>query len=552
MQAVGLAACAVFTASCFGDGDFTLGKRLYEQGIGADGQPIAIIAQGDVAASGVQLNCAGCHRPSGFGSSEGGNYVPPITGPLLYQPRQLDRNRLFKELFQESQPPQFWAQVRRPRMRPAYTDKSLIRVIREGIDPSGRSLDALMPRYVLSDDDAAHLVAYLKGLSVRPDPGVDRQIIHLGTVVSDDVDPAAREAMLATMRAFFQWMNTDTAGDMRHPNFSPNYRSDFLSAYRTWKLHVWTLHGPPESWTAQLDAAYRAQPVFAVVSGLVRGPWTPVATFCNQRRLPCVFPNTELPDPHGEGGYSLYFSRGLELEAEALVAFLGKQNAPPGAVVQLAHCGPYGAAPAAALALELRRNSAESRLSTHRFADPSGLAALLDALAVTPPDVLVIWPGPLEDAAVQALNQSRPAVARIVLPSGALASAATGLDSTVAERTLLTYPYGLPSVIHPRAFRVRSWLGSRGLAISHPTLQFQTYYALTLLQYGLGHLLDDFFRDYLVEIIEHEAENALNPGVYPKLALGPAQRFASKGAFVVCLDPQAKGGIRAVSDWIVP
>ena len=65
-------------------------------------------------------------------------------------------------------------------------------------------------------------------------------------------------------------------------------------------------------------------------------------------------------------------------------------------------------------------------------------------------------------------------------------------------------------------------------------------------------MLDDFFRDYLVEIIEHEAENALNPGVYPKLALGPAQRFASKGAFVVCLDPQAKGGIRAVSDWIVP
>jgi hypothetical protein len=55
-----------------------------------------------------------------------------------------------------------------------------------------------------------------------------------------------------------------------------------------------------------------------------------------------------------------------------------------------------------------------------------------------------------------------------------------------------------------------------------------------------------------VESFEHEAENALNPGVYPRLALGPGQRFASKGCYVVRLADGSPGGIEAVGGWIVP
>lgn len=80
----------------------------------------------------------------------------------------------------------------------------------------------------------------------------------------------------------------------------------------------------------------------------------------------------------------------------------------------------------------------------------------------------------------------------------------------------------------------------------------QTYYAMSLVEFGLMHLLTDFYRDYFLELVEHEAENELNPGTHPELALGPGQRVASKGAFVAVPARGTRPGYAVVSDWIVP
>src|SRR6185369_9443479 len=124
-----------------------LGKQLYWHGVTSSGVPLRATTGGDISVTGSQFSCVTCHRPSGFGSSEGGKYVPPITGPILFSPRQLDRNRIFKKLFEEAQPPGFTADVRKPRMRPAYTDQTLIDALRHGVDPAARKLDPLMPRF---------------------------------------------------------------------------------------------------------------------------------------------------------------------------------------------------------------------------------------------------------------------------------------------------------------------------------------------------------------------------------------------------------------------
>lgn len=134
-------AIALLAAGPAPAGDAALGARLYHEGIGADGQPVQGIVQGDVRVSGAAFACVSCHRPSGFGSSEGGRFVPSITGPLLFAPATPDRNRMFRELFQEAQPADYWARVRQPRMRPAYDTGLLARALRTGEDPSGwRSL----------------------------------------------------------------------------------------------------------------------------------------------------------------------------------------------------------------------------------------------------------------------------------------------------------------------------------------------------------------------------------------------------------------------------
>ena len=116
----------------------------------------------------------------------------------------------------------------------------------------------------------------------------------------------------------------------------------------------------------------------------------------------------------------------------------------------------------------------------------------------------------------------------------------------------LADPYELASVEHPLSYRVRAWLRTRKIEITEPRLQFQTYFALSLLDAAIGRLLTDFYRDYLVESVEYEAEGDLNPGVYPSLALGAGQRFASKGVYIVRPDPTEVDGLAAVSEWLVP
>ncbi|MFT5416132.1 MAG: hypothetical protein ACI915_002454 [Gammaproteobacteria bacterium] len=549
-----LVAPQVALAGSLANGDAAAGRSLYWSGLNDKGEPVTAIAEGDVEFSGTQFSCVSCHRPSGFGSSEGGHYVPPITGPRVFNPSEADRVERFKEMFQESQPSSFWAQLREPRLRPAYDETTLARSLRDGIDPNGERLNAVMPRYDIGDRDMANLIAFIRTLSVAIDPGVDADTIHFATIVTEDVDPQAQTAMLDTMQLFFTWMNTDTEGDLQHPAFSPGYRSTFLDAYRRWELHVWTLTGAPETWPAQLESYLQKQPVFAAIGGLVNGPWTRIGDFCDRQHLPCLFPNSELPRQTDVAyGYSIYFSGGLALEAKALAIYLANLPQPPRSIKQVWRNDPYGEIPATAFATALAELLTETEIVSDSYTDDSEIeAALSTQRSGLRPEVLVLWPGRQPIPALHAITRVEPRYTLLSLPSGALEAAKNALDPDMIGRTIFTHPYELATRYHPRKFRVRAWMHSRRLEVSHPRLQYQTYYALSLVQFGLQHMLSDFHRDYFIELVEHEAENRLNPGTHPTLALGPGQRLASKGAYIIALDQDAKGGYKALSKWIVP
>lgn len=524
------------------------GQRIFLDGALADGTPVGASVQGDVKVAGSLVACASCHRRSGYGSSEGGTYVPPITGPTLFAPSELDRQRLFDKLFKEVQPHRFRSRMRALRTRPAYTAATLARAVTEGVDASDRALDPAMPRYQLGEVELGQLAEYLQSLGATQDPGVDAATIRFATIVTEGVDPAQRAAMLATIQAFFAWMNTDTRGDLAHPNFSPTYRTQFIDAYRAWQLDVWQLDGAPETWPAQLAERYARQPVFAVVSGLIDGPWQPIGEFCERERVACLFPHTALPDDP-PGTYSLFFDRGLALEAEVAADYLLAHPAAALPIVQVAADDPAGRVPAEALARVL--TSRGVAVETSAFKDPAQLPGLLTG--VGPHSDLVLWPGRDTDEVMRALAAMAPSQwpAHVMLPGTAVEAAARQVPADRRDRLRFTYPHELPGIYQPQMFRIRAWMRSRGLEISDARLQFDTYYALTLLQDGLEHVADVFSRDYLIETIEHEAGKALNPGTYPRLGLGPGQRFASKGAYVVALGAQ-DGALIPLSDWIVP
>jgi hypothetical protein len=116
-----------------------------------------------------------------------------------------------------------------------------------------------------------HLTTYLKSLASIPAPGVDATTIHFATVVTEGVDPEKRQAIGAVMDAYIRWKNADTQHRVQRPGHVPWDRDDFSRPYRMWVLHLWELRGLTDTWSAQLDAYYQAQPVFALLSGIGAG-----------------------------------------------------------------------------------------------------------------------------------------------------------------------------------------------------------------------------------------------------------------------------------------
>ncbi|HSS50180.1 MAG TPA: SCO family protein [Thermoanaerobaculia bacterium] len=526
------------------------GQRIYRDGLLPSGRPLAATLQGGIEVEGSQLACASCHRRSGFGSSDGGVYVPRVTGPSLFQPRQLRRADLFRDLYQEVQPKPYGERVRDPRVRPAYTPATLAIALREGRDPSGRQFDPLMPRYRLSDEETTELADYLQRLGAAPSPGVDGQSIHFATVVTDGVDPGRRKAMLDVIEGYVRWKNAETSHSAQRLGFSPGYRDEFYGSYRQWRLHVWELHGPPSSWPAQLAAYYRAQPVFAVLSGAGEGPWRPVHDFCETAEVPCLFPNTDLPVVSPPGAWSLYLSPGLTVEAQALARYLEESRS--GRIVQVYREVDAERVPARAL-----RQALGNRVAGRAI--PAGQALASDfwrrLVRETRPAVLVLWLGKEDAATLAPAAEALEPVRQIVLSYTRLGEEEPEVPAALREKIRLTWAFAPPGHEEPLAYRVRAWMRARRIETGPERLerlQLNTWFALAVADHALTHLVENFSRDFFVESVEEEAERSLSPGVFPALGLGPGQRFASKGSSVVRLAAGSPGGVEPVSGWIVP
>jgi len=550
-------AAIVAATACFAAAraDDEAGRSIYRDGRLPGGAPLRGVLSGDVALRGFAASCSRCHRPSGFGSTEGASFVPPVTGPSLFSPRRPRRADLIRGLYQDPLPQAARASPRTPRDRPAYDVASLVATLRTGVDPSGRSLDPLMPRYDLDDADAKALVGYLKTLGASDDPGVDGRELHLATVVSSGVDPERRRAMLDVVEAFVLAHNLGVRRELARPGFSPHYKGEYRGARREWVHHVWELDGPAETWGSQLDALSRRRPVFALVGGAVNGGWGPIHRFSERTGAPCLFPLTDLPVVAPDEGPTptLYLSRGLPVEAQSLGVWLSDSR--PGSdvrFVQVYRRTESGEAMAKAFRSSLRddlRARLDDRPLSRRTPIPG--ADFWNEIGNAPsPLVLVLWLTPQD---YTGLRQIAPHPRQELYFSGGLLEGdASAIPERVRRQARLTYPFALPGQEEPEIYRARAWLRSRKVARDPERWQLATFFAMSVLEHATVRMFDHFSRDYLVECIEHEAENAVNPGLFPRMSLGPGQRFASKGCFIVEPSRDAVGNVNPISPWIVP
>ena len=562
------------------------GRKIYLEGVLPSGKPLTGLRFGTTPVSGVAAACVNCHRPSGMGSVEGDTQVAPIASNYLFhtgedKPIATMDPRVSKRFNQA---------------HPTYNDEALAIAIRGGTNNQGVEMHGLMPRYVLGDTDMKSVIAYLKQLNMTWSAGATGDSIRFATVITPDVDPERRKAFKEMLSLIFKRKNGSTVTS-KH---SGGKRLHMVSAAemvlgteRNWTLDVWELKGAPETWAAQLDALYQAHPVFALISGLSDGSWEPIHDFCERQQVPEWFPTVPLP-AQKMGKYSLYFSRGVTLEADVLARHLSRMDKKPKQVVQVYRDDAAGRGAAA----EFKRVMAEQRISVDdRILSTSGNT--VDSLRILMSSIggkdtaVMFWLRPDD---VAALQEVAPPVGVNAYFSGMLVSSEPEVFATAWKKNLhLVYPYVLPDLRELNLQYFQTWLRINKVELVDEAMQSEVFFSLNYLTDTLSEMLNNLYRDYLVERgesminkregikVEQEVRDLRSMGlktelirkhgnmtveegsrlpvgqtgltkregttIYPRLSLGPGQRFASKGGYIV---HYAKDKLEPESDWIVP
>jgi hypothetical protein len=160
-----LAAALVLAATHAAAEDSVTGRRIFLRGDGGTSGEVAAAFGGtsNPLAAGVR-RCANCHGRDGAGGREASATVPSVTWPVLAAPRV--------------------ASALKPG-RPGYDPASFARALRHGIDPAGRALAPVMPRFQLTAAQTAALIDYLAIVGTKRDldPGIGADEIRVGALL---------------------------------------------------------------------------------------------------------------------------------------------------------------------------------------------------------------------------------------------------------------------------------------------------------------------------------------------------------------------------------
>ena len=568
-----------------------LGRRIYTEGIRVSGQPLQASRDGGATLSGPQAACIGCHRASGMGSVEGSQPVSPIGQRYLFAVEgdlvmaNMDGRR-GKTLNQTHAP---------------YTDEALATALRQGIGISGRSLSAVMPHFVLDAQDLAAIKAYLQQLSAGYSPGVTKDMIRFAAVITPDVSEARRAVFKTMMQSALTAKNSSTSPRKRYMSSAASFATQ---TERRWDVQVWELSGAPQTWGAQLEAHYREWPVFALLSGVSDSTWAPVDAFCAAQKLPCWFPSVALPTS-GNAAYGMYFSRGVALDAAVLASYLQDASGEkaPKRLLQV-----QGGGSADLAAQSFGQSLLAKGRTVHSITVDSDAAKGRDELrtalkSARPGDAIALW---LSAEQLRWLDGIKPPAGVQFYASASMAQLGTPQWIAPSWKPVLqlVYPYALPQERQANLAYLHSWLKLRNIPLVDEVLQSELFFSLNLMTDTLQDMLDNLYRDYLIERtedmlgrreagkVEQENRDRLTLGrqgraavlaeavngsavgeatsplaaqqrafglgesggttVYPHLSLGPAQRFASRGAYIVRFAAGNIDTLKAQSDWIVP
>jgi ABC-type branched-subunit amino acid transport system substrate-binding protein len=473
------------------------GRRIYVECASPAGREIVAVLGAGVEVEASAVPCANCHGRDGKGRPEGGVTPTDITWASLTKPYGVNGSS--------------------GRRHPPYDQKLLKRAIAMGIDPAGNELHVAMPRYRMTAQDMADLVAYLTKLGTEADPGVGVDVLRIGLLPPrpgplDGMGRAVRAAVAARLAA------VNAEGGLYG---------------RRLELVTLELAGPPAARRTDLAAALRQNDVFAVIAAFLAGGDDDLADVFQEERVPLLGPFTlhpreELP----LNRYVFYLLPGIETEARALVSF-ARRN-PGAAPARPAVLAPRGEELDVAVADLEKACEGWAPLTVMRYGRdsyaPAALAAELSGQKADP----VLFLGAGSEAA--ALLRAADALAwrpRFLVTATAAGAELFSAPSGFSGRIYASLP-ALPEPEPQAGARYRALSAAGALPAEHLSAQLTALAAAEVLIEGLKRTGRDVRRESLVEALE--GMNRFSTGYGPAVSYGAGRRLGAKGAYVLAVD----------------
>jgi ABC-type branched-subunit amino acid transport system substrate-binding protein len=262
------------------------GREIYRTGIPLDGPPLtASVGSPAMEVPASILKCVNCHGQDGRGQVEGG--IAPA-------------NIRWEEL---TKPSGSGAAGRR--QRTAYSSTLLIRAIASGLDASGNRLDPAMPRYHLTHEQAADLVAYLEVLGREADPGVTETSLKIGVVLPPASVTGSARAIREVIAAFVLQVNE---------------QGGFYG--RKLRLSFVTSPDDVEARAGAIRDFVETEQPFALISSYVVGCEEEVGRYLEENRIPLIGPIAlYAKDEPSRHRHVFHLVAGLAGQGEALGRF---------------------------------------------------------------------------------------------------------------------------------------------------------------------------------------------------------------------------------------
>jgi ABC-type branched-subunit amino acid transport system substrate-binding protein len=489
------------------------GKAIYLRGESPSGKEIVAMV-GDMDLSASTVTCAGCHGQRGEGKTEGGVTAGNLTWSDLAKP------------YGHMHPT--------GRKHGPFNEKLFTRSLVQGLDPAGNEMAVAMPRYNMSAEDMADLIAYLKRIEADDDPGLTETTVKVASILPEQGALAEiGAAMKDVLTAYFA--NLNEKGGI----YNRRIELQMIAA------------GPDAAATAaSARTLIERGEVFAMVSGLSAGADKELASLTHEAEIPFMGPLTLLPQTGFENNRNLfYLLPGTTEQARALINFASRGPELKKSRLAIVHSENELALAAAAATEDQGRkmgwNSVTRKAYSSRLFDAAQIAKEIKGVGTE----AVFFFGASGEGTAFINAAATAGWTPHVFLLGALAGrdVVTNIPGSFKDRVFLSFPT-VPSDVTPAGLaEFRALQEKYKFASRHTASQLMALAAAKIFTEALKRAGRDLSREKLITVLEGLYE--YETGVTPSITFGPNRRVGAMGAYVVSIDP-AKREFISASGWV--